>query len=181
MADGWHDGDVADGGRSGRSRLVTILIVVAALVVAVVGLRWIMFAAYTLPSETMEPTFAAGDRILVNQLDTGPGRGDVVVYVVEDDPGRELEVIGRVIAFGGETIAATDGVVTIDGAELSEPYLEPGMVTFDFDPVTVPSGQLFIMGDSRDMSLDSRFRGPVPEASLIGTVVARACCPPALL
>ncbi|MEM7337285.1 MAG: signal peptidase I [Actinomycetota bacterium] len=182
MSDGGYEIQAGSDRRGRPSRLVTIGVITVAIVLAVVALRWIMFAAYQIPSASMAPALEIGDRILVNQLDTGPNRGDIVVYVNEgDDAGPGQELVGRVIAVGGESIAAVDGQVTINDNRLVEPYLEPGTITSDFGPLVVPSGQLFIMGDNREAAFDSRGRGPIPEENLVGTVVARSCCPPGLI
>ena len=79
----------------------------------------------------------------------------------------------RVVAIGGETVQATGGRVVVDGRVLGESYLGPGTTTARFGPEVVPKGDLFVMGDNRSNSLDSRVFGSIPERSVVGTVVAR--------
>ena len=95
----------------------------------------------------------------------GVERGDVVVF--GHDNGRPLQ---RVVAVGGETISFEDNVVHIDGEPLAEPYLAPGTETSvlgDTASFVVPEGHLFVMGDNRANSLDSRSFGTITEDSVI--------------
>jgi signal peptidase I len=102
-------------------------------------------------------------------------RGDVVVFVFPPDPSKDF--IKRVIAVGGDTVAVKGGVVYLNGAGISDPhaYLEippqdrsPGSLRDNFGPVTVPADKLFMMGDNRDRSYDSRFWGFVPRKDVEG-------------
>jgi signal peptidase I len=83
------------------------------------------------------------------------------------------EYIKRVVALPGEHVEAHGGHVYVDGRELVEPYLPPGDDTDDFAPVAVGPGQLFMMGDNRGNSADSRTFGPIPRTSVVGRAMAR--------
>jgi len=161
------------------------LLSLSALVIAIL-IKSLLVQAFYIPSASMEPTLMPGDRILVNRLAYRFGhieRGDVIVFA---DPtpttehqglvGRFFHWLGegigvvrpanddfikRVIALPGETWEINDGVVYIDGRKLDEPYVnqaEPD--TRSFGPQTVPDGMLFVMGDNRLHSGDSRFPPP---------------------
>ena len=103
---------------------------------------------------------------------------DVLESVALRDPG-DRELIKRVVGLPGETIEGRDGVVRIDGAPLVEPYLPAGIVTSDFGPVLVPPDHVFVMGDNRGNSHDSRFPdiGPIPVETIVGRAIARVWPP----
>jgi len=102
-----------------------------------------------------------------------PERGDVVVFT-PPPPGEDKPYIKRIIGLPGDTVEIRDEGVYVDGQRLNEPYLE-GISTscrpitdFCGPPVTVPEGHLFVLGDNRNNSEDSRYFGPVPEGNVIG-------------
>jgi signal peptidase I len=78
-----------------------------------------------------------------------------------------------VVGLPGETISGQDGYVVVDGRRLVEPYLADDVVTRDFQPVLVPEGHVFVMGDNRTNSQDSRVIGPIPIDTIVGRAVAR--------
>lgn len=130
------------------------------------------FTTYRIPSESMEHTLEVGDRIGVEKVSQWwrrPARGDVIVFWPEgaDDPW-----VKRVVAVGGESVGGRGGVVYVDGEALTEPYLEGEVASpADFGPVVVPDGHLFVMGDNRDQSRDSRIIGSIPEEWVVGRAV----------
>jgi signal peptidase I len=95
----------------------------------------------------------------------GPQRGDVVVFRYPRDPSRDF--IKRIIGVPGDTVAITDGVVTVNGSALEEPYINGG-ANSNLEPKVVPEGSYFVLGDNRPNSSDSRNWGFVPEENIIG-------------
>ncbi len=90
------------------------------------------------------------------------------------EPESEIpELIKRVIALSGETIEGRDGLIYIDGRALVEPYLADGATFASFGPVTVPAGHVFVMGDNRNNSRDSRVFGPIDEDLILGRAFVR--------
>lgn len=176
------------------------MIVAAVIAIAV---KAFVAQAFFIPSASMEPQLTAGDRVVVSRLAYelhDPRRGDILVF---DDPnadersddsfplvrwGRDAlegvgvvrpeddELIKRVVALPGETVEGRDGIVVIDGRPLLEPYLD-GAETPAFGPVDVPEGHVFVMGDNRTNSLDSRSFGPVPVDTVVGRAIARVWPP----
>lgn len=166
-----------------RSMVEWVAVVVGALVVALV-VKTFLFQAFYIPSASMEPTLREGDRVLVNKLSYDlhdVRRGDVVVFELpQDKVGADgiKDLIKRVVGLPGDTIETRDGVVYINDRELAEPYLAEGTRTGDSgngnNPAitrqVVPDGTVFVMGDNRANSHDSRYadRGPIPIDSIVG-------------
>ncbi len=174
-------------------------LLLTALVVAVL-VKTFLIQPFYIPSESMLPTIEVNDRVMVNKLayDFGkPRRGDIVVFLnpgIPDDQLKEtfpravvrsvLEAVGvrvrgeddlikRVIATEGETLLIRNGVLKVDGEALAEPYVASDTAMPDFGPITVPQGELFVMGDNRNASLDSRRFGPIPDDEVVGKAVVR--------
>ncbi len=177
------DADVADESDESASEVSVVrgliewvAVLVGAVVVALL-LRAFLVHAYWIPSESMEETLQRQDRVLVNKLSYRlheVNRGDVVVFRRPDDQDAVIpDLIKRVIGLGGETVEGRDGVIYVDGRALEEPYLADDEVIDDFGPIAVEEGYVFVMGDNRDQSFDSRFFGPIPEDSIIGRAFVR--------
>ncbi|MET0822138.1 MAG: signal peptidase I [Aeromicrobium sp.] len=185
----------------------SILLVLTAMVMAVV-VKTFFLQAFYIPSESMEPTMLVDDKILVQKVSYWGGgdvkRGDIVVF---DDPGgwlsaneskrasnvvqKALEKVGlfptgghlikRVIGVGGDTVACcTDGKLTVNGKALDEPYLLDETATKDTTfEVKVRKGYLWVMGDNRGNSSDSRLHqadpggGQVSEKAVVGKAWVR--------
>ena len=171
------------------------LLVIVALVVAVL-IKTFLVQAFWIPSGSMVPTLEIDDRVLVNKLEyriQEPDRGDVVVfespYLEESDEPESFRVIvartlaealgirsggvpddfiKRVIAVPGETIEVVDNRVLIYGVAIDEPYLPAGVQMPDFGPVTIAPSELFVMGDNRNSSSDSRVFGTIDQGEVVG-------------
>jgi len=138
------------------------LLVLGAFVIALL-IKAFLFQAFYIPSESMMPTLAKNDRVLVNKLSYRMHkvhRGDVVVFKAPEgiDPSVK-DLVKRVIGLPGETIEArTDGHVYIDGKVLDETWLPNGVRTEPgFAPIKVPEGEYYVLGDNRPNSKDSRY------------------------
>lgn len=156
-----------------RVLLEWVLIVVLAMSVAW-GVKTYVLAHFIVDGTSMMETLHPGDRVFVNRLSYRlhePGRGDVVV-LHESEGTIERDLIKRVIGLPGETVEIRDCVVTIDGQPLDEPYLSATVrastAWCELSPVTVPDGDVFVMGDNRPASSDSRSFGPISESELVG-------------
>ena len=167
-----------------RSLIEWLLVAVVALGLALL-LQIFLVQAFSIPSRSMEPTLAVGDRVIVFKLGYrlhDINRGDVVVFSNPDQTGEEDDLIKRVIAVGGETFEMRDGHVHIDGLRLEEPYLQAAGSSFAKQPIPgctnpaepgrceVPEGHILVLGDNRQFSRDGRYFGPVD----VDTVVGRA-------
>ena len=177
-----------------RENIEAILI---AFLIAIV-IRTFAIQAFKIPSGSMLSTLQIGDHILVNKILLGtpidipftninlfrmpgirePKRGDIVVFKYPEDPKRDF--IKRVIAIGGDVVESRDKTVYINGSPVSESFIQHvdsavRPKTLDrrdnFGPVKVPQGTVFVMGDNRDQSYDSRFWGFVDNKQIKGKAV----------
>jgi len=153
--------------------------ILTALIIALV-IRAFVVQAFKIPSGSMEKTLLVGDHLLVNKFIYGihlpftdkklfvfrnPERGDIIVFKYPKDPSRDF--IKRVIAKEGDVIESRNKVIYVNYEAIKETYKEhvtgtimpPDNPRDHFGPITVPKGKLFVMGDNRDSSLDSRFWG----------------------
>jgi len=181
--------------------LVGLAILIAFLVKTFVA------QAFYIPSGSMIPQLNIGDRVVVSKVSYDlhdPNRGDIIVFDAppgapgvqqkskDTGPGRVIrdifesigilqpsteEYIKRVIGLPGETVQGKDGHVFINGQELIEPYLPPGVTTSDFGPLVVPKGGLWVMGDNRNNSSDSRVFGPIRRNTVVGRAILRVWPP----
>ena len=174
--------------RTRKSVVEWTVVLVGAIGLALI-IKAFLFQAYYIPSPSMAPTLLEGDRILVNKLSYNlhsVNRGDLVVFSSQEKSGGEDDLIKRVIALPGEFVTVQDGKMQIDGGLLLEPYLPLQTTVNPFtEPVNcvnrpdeisgcrVPSDHVFVMGDNRSNSRDSRFFGPVPIEDIEGRAFIR--------
>jgi signal peptidase I len=155
-----------------RRRALTALLVVTVL--AVIGVRIFVLEPFRIPSDSMAPTLRSGDQVLVDKRayrGSGPRRGDLAVFRA---PRTGEILLKRVVAVGGDTVGIEDGVLVVDGRRPREPYADPDAIdSVYFGPVRVRPGTVFVLGDNRANSEDSRDFGTVPTGRLIGRVRAR--------
>lgn len=171
------DPDERAGTSAVRSMVEWVVVVGGALIIALV-IKTFLLQAFYIPSSSMVSTLNIGDRVLVNKLSYkvhDVHRGDIVVF--ERPPGEAdseiTDLIKRVIGLPGDTVEGQNGQVLINGEPLDEPYLDEGVTTGDFPPVEVPPDHLFMMGDNRGDSRDSRFFGPIAEDTIVGRAFFR--------
>lgn len=187
----------ADAGKPGvwRGLREALIIVLIAAVVAVF-VQSFLVKTFIIPTSSMSPTLQVGDRIMAERVTyhfRKPRRGDIVVFrYPPTDPkaqntsnilywpfermaetfhlahGGTTPYVKRVIATEGETIEVKEGQVIVDGRKLEEDYKIQD--TYNMPPMKVPEGELFVMGDNRPNSRDSRYWGTAPVRSVIGRV-----------
>ena len=160
-----------------RSAREWIAVIIVALLAAFV-IRVVVVQTYFIPSNSMAPTLEVGDRLMVYKLAFRVGqvdRGDLVVFnrppSIENSQIKDF--VKRVVALPGEQIQAINGVIYVDNLPLPEEYLSENSLTADFDPIDVPKDHIFVMGDNRSNSRDSRSFGPINVDLLVGEVFVR--------
>lgn len=162
--------------------------IITALLLALI-IRAFIIQAFKIPSGSMIPTLLIGDHILVNKFIYGtkipfsdksilvfkkPEKGDIIVFKFPDDPKKDF--IKRVIATGGDTLEERNKIIYVNGKEIKEPYayhgdsfIRPrGDPRDNFGPLIVPENKVFVMGDNRDQSFDSRYWGFVDVKAIKG-------------
>jgi signal peptidase I len=154
-----------------------VVLAIASLAAAFL-LRTFVIQQFAVDGESMLGTLHSGDRVLVNKLSYklhDPRHGDVVVLKDFKESLEERDLIKRIIGLPGETVEYRDCELYIDGSKTAEPYLDASLVDADHcgesqDPVEVEAGHVFVMGDNRAGSLDSRTIaiGQIPYDHLIG-------------
>ncbi|MEM8922253.1 MAG: signal peptidase I [Actinomycetota bacterium] len=153
-----------------RRLLFTILGILAIATLVAGALRYFVFDVYFVPTSSMAPAIGNGDRLVVNRFASSPDRGDVVV-VANPTPGDAANAyVRRVIGLPGDTVAASDGVVLINGVPLEEAYLGDGATTADFGPVVVSTDELFLLSDNRALAGDIASVVPVSAEDIIGVM-----------
>lgn len=154
----------------GRSLWETIQTIVIAFLLAML-IRHFVVESFVVEGHSMEPTLHHGERLLVNKLAyrfQDAKRGDIVVFRYPEDPSKDF--IKRIIATEGDTVEIVDGKVYVNGEALEEPYVADHGRDH-LPPTQVPSGTIFVLGDNRRNSQDSRYFGPVSEELLEGKAV----------
>lgn len=188
--------------RARKNSLIELAMLVAVALFLALAVQAYAIKPYRIPSGSMEPTLAIGQRVLVDRLThrlgASPHVGDIVVFnppagadgeqcgapgqgegtsypCSRPVPAKSNETfIKRVVAVGGDALSIVDGHVIRDGRRASEPFTAPCGTGGDCDfpsTITVPKGYVFVMGDNRGESDDSRFWGPVPVSWVIGRAV----------
>ena len=153
--------------------------IIIALLIA--GTILLFFKPIVVKQESMQPTFYSNDYVIVSRqaynLFGDVERGDVIVFKSDlvDENGEQKHLIKRVIAVGGDTIEIRDGYVYLNGEMLDEPYVAEEGISGEMGSVTVEEGKMFVRGDNRRVSQDSRSPelGQVEESSIVGKVVLR--------
>lgn len=162
--------------------IISFIIVIALSIGAILIIRTCILSPYVIPSSSMDNTIQIDDHILAEQIfkyTKDPIRqGDIITFI--DPKDTKLTLIKRVIATGGQTIDLKNGIVYVDGQPLNEPYIN-GVKTEAAEyteentnlkyPYTVPDNYVWVMGDNRGNSADSRVFGPVPLDSITGRAI----------
>lgn len=156
-----------------------VLIIIAGLILALLIRIFVAEPRY-IPSESMLPTLAIGDRLVVEKITphfSTPHFQDIIVFT----PPPQLQVLGydssqafikRVMGASGDTIAVHDGMVYVNDQPIAEDYILESP-NYELPPITIPEGYIFVMGDNRNNSNDSHIWGFLPENYIIGRAIFR--------
>lgn len=148
-------------------------IIILAAVISAISIRIFIFEPFIVPTPSMEPKLEIGDKVIINKLayKLGPiKRGDIAAF---HSPIEEKDLVKRVIAIGGDEITLTsEGEIFINEEKITEDYLpEDQNIFYINQTVVINEGEVFVMGDNRNNSFDSRFFGTIPENDVFGKFV----------
>ncbi|MEK4059002.1 MULTISPECIES: signal peptidase I [Paenibacillus] len=177
---------VESGGQNPKKQKNEVLEWVKAIAIAlvlVILIRWLLFKPFIVDGPSMKPNFHTGERVIVNEIlydIRSPQRGEVIVFHV---PSEGRDFIKRVIGVAGDTVKVEGDVVTVNGEPVNETYIQGAIdeahnnnalynnkdfPNEDYTDGTVPEGHVFVMGDNRSDSTDSRMIGYVPLGDIVG-------------
>jgi signal peptidase I len=146
--------------------------------VVLLGARAVVAEPFRVPSASMSPTLSERDRVVANKLAYRFGEPRAGELAVLESPRDGGVLVKRIVALGGQVVEIRDGVLFVDGRRKSEPYVDHSQVDgFYFGPARVPRGAVFVLGDNRATSEDSRDFGAIPRSALIGRVDLRVSPP----
>jgi signal peptidase I len=151
-----------------RTIIEIVVIVTAAFVIALL-VQAFLVKPFTIHQVSMRPTLEEGDRILLNRLAfrfREPARGDVIVF--HSPINADEDLVKRIVGVANDRIAVTGGKLYLNGVAQNEPYLLDQEIADDTPETIVPEGSVYVMGDNRNNSGDSRYFGPVPLDTVIG-------------
>ncbi len=160
--------------RLARPRAAATLLVVVALGLMV---RTYLVDTVSVSSDSMSPTVCTGDLVLVSRWNPHTVKVDDIITFANPSDGSPM--IKRIVGVAGQSVAIEDAQLTVDGHRVSEPYVDHRTIDgVYFGPVRVPEGTVLVMGDHREISVDSRAFGPVPLVDIDGrrlTTLWSAC------
>jgi signal peptidase I len=148
-----------------------VVIVVAAFAIALL-VQAFLIKPFTIHQVSMRPTLQEGDRILLNRLVyhfRQPARGDIIVF--HSPINADEDLVKRIVGVAGDRIAVTGGKLWVNGVAQDEPYLLEQDFSGEMAEIVVPDGDVFVMGDNRNNSGDSRLFGPIPTKVIIGSAL----------
>ncbi|MNO85174.1 Signal peptidase IB [compost metagenome] len=169
--------------RKPKNEVLEWIKAIAIALVLVFLIRWLLFKPFIVDGPSMKPNFHTGERVIVNEIlydIRSPQRGEVIVFHV---PSEGRDFIKRVIGVAGDTVKVEGDVVTVNGEVVNETYIQGAIDAAHsnnalynnkdfpnetFTDGTVPKGHVFVMGDNRSDSTDSRMIGYVPLGDIVG-------------
>jgi len=157
---------------SGERVARLVLLPLLAMFGAIILVFFVLYQPVRIDGPSMLPTLRSADRVLITRGTHDVQRGDVVVLVASEG-GQSIELVKRVIGVPGDVVEVKGDVAYVNGArEPDRGQRVSGLESLSWEPVTVPKGNLFVMGDNRAQSEDSRYIGTVPLSGVMGRVVA---------
>jgi signal peptidase I len=158
---------------SGEQVARVVILPLLALFALIVLVFFVLYQAVRIDGPSMLPTLRDADRVLITRGARSVHRGDVVVLIA-DEGGTRTELVKRVVGIAGDSVEIRNDVAFVNG--VAEPtkgqVVDAPQYSISQVPVRVPPGQMYVMGDNRALSEDSRYIGTVPLSGVVGRVVA---------
>ena len=157
---------------SGEERARWLLVPLAAVLAGLLLVFFVFFNYSTVEGDSMRPTLLPGDRLLVTKGYDHPRRGDIIVFTMMER-GHEIEVVKRVVGVPGDIVETRGDLAWVNGKPEPKGFdIIVGRSGAPTGPTRVAAGSIFVLGDNRPVSLDSRYTGPVGLNSVLGQAVA---------
>ena len=157
-----------------------VALAASVVLAAALLIRWQVVAPVRVDGVSMCPTLWPGELAVLRKVGAAPHAGEIVAVSRPGEPAA----VKRVVAVGGQVVEVRDAILYVDDAAVPEPFVDHRLIdALYFGPVRVPPGELFVLGDARDTSIDSRQYGSVPSSDVTGVLLRglgggdRAACP----
>lgn len=162
---------LAPGTQGGPDRLARALFMpLMAFLVLLILVFYVFFSPTMVDGDSMEPALSQGDRLLITKSYQTAKRGDIVVFYADSSRDDENRLLKRVVAVAGDTVEVHGGVATVNGTVESGDFIDDPAFPVPTGPLTVPPNSVFVLGDNRAVSMDSRQLGPIPLDYVVGKV-----------
>ena len=156
-----------------KKEILSWIIWIAAAVIIAVGLRTFVFEFVVVRGDSMNNTLFNGENVFVEKISKITDNYDYNDILIVKYPGRSEAFVKRLVGMEGDTIEVKDGYLYRNGEKIEEPFIRDGYMESDFKKITVPKGHVFVVGDNRNNSSDSRNAavGPISENDIVGKAV----------
>ncbi len=164
-------GGEGHGGMRGDRLAVLLLLPLAIVLLVILAVFYVLYDTSTVNGDSMLPNLLPEDHLLITRSYHDPHRGDIVIFTVPDG-NEEDQFVKRVVGVPGDEVVVQGDLVWVNGTADTSYEILVGPTGPVLGPLTVPEGTVFLLGDNRPVSLDSRYLGPIPMSAVHGRAMA---------